>query len=384
MQSFLFVAMYIRFWMYRIFKSCVKKQMLLLSALSALLLCSIGNAIFAQQKAKFIESTLELCSNKAIASPFTSIEVVDHRYYDGEIGKLLSFEKNKWIKLKLKTPFSETFSFLQDSLSKQLNITHPLLIRIQSFYIQENKMKGTSMRYARVHYRAEYFVKNKNQYYELAYIADSSHLVQSYLLEISLATEVKQILHHHLIRLKNSGLRKEALSREQALKTNKLVEQNVDLFSESKHDGVFRTWEQFAKLEPELSSAKIKTVSKTGQLQFADTLTKNKQSVSLFSLYAFLRQGIFYKCTRYGAFTLLNIQNEYFYVGMHEAFFTQKPDAYQYKKLSKSGGAPITQDDLETQKYLFRIDSKTGLSTVVCSITPADDYTNILMNLKIK
>lgn len=344
------------------------------------------NAIIsaAQSGFKFTETTIELCATKNKSRLKSNIEVLDGRIYKQEIGKLISFEKNKWIKLTLTPSFLESMIMVNDSLATKLNMTQSYLIKVNSFYIQENKIKGTSLKFAKFHYQADYYAKNKGNTYELIYSADSSHFIQSYLLQVSLVTDLKSAMYHHLVRCKNSSLRSPAKSITEIIQQPKLPEQFVDVFTESKHDGVFTTWEELRNNQPQYSFARLKGISKLGQLQFVDTLRKKKINLSLFSMYAFLKQGILYKCSRFGSFPLLNIQNIYFYVGIHEQFYTFKPDAYQYRKLDKLGGFKVNTEDIESQKYLFKIDPLTGKSIVICSITPADDYTSILMKLDLK
>lgn len=347
-----------------------------------LFLCVSSNGfLHAQKGSNFSELSIELCSSNSNANLKNNLEILDGRIYKQEIGKLISFEKNKWIKVYFTTPFVETLLRINDSLANKLNMTQSYLVKVNSFYIQENKIKGTSLKFAKFHYQADYYSKNKNNLYELVYRADSSHLIQSYLLQVSLITEIKSALNHHLIRCKNSLLKSSPIARENLLQHPKIPEHTFDVFNEVKYDGTFSTWEQLLSNKPDYAFAKLKSISKIGQLQFIDTTAKKKVSIPLFSLYAFLKQGILYKCSRFGSFQLLNIQNSYFYVGIHEQFYTPKPDVYHYRKMNKLGGLTVTSEDMESQKYLFKIDPITGKSLVICSITPADDYTSILMKL---
>lgn len=130
-----------------------------------------------------------------------------------------------------------------------------------------------------------------------------------------------------------------------------------------------------------LSQYKISGISGIGQLNLKDTTTNKKSKLSIFSIYAFLQQGILYKCKKFGSFPLINVNNKYYYAGYDESFLTKKQDQYAYKKVKKKGGFPLSQDDIESQKYVFKLNPTNGKSIVVCSLTPKDDYNTLLLNL---
>lgn len=338
----------------------------------------------AQNKSRFSETKISIQTKSTNNTKTSNIEVVDNRFYTMEIGKLISFEKNKWIRLQLDTSLTHSISTLFDSLASQLNLNQHYLAKINSFYIQENKIKGISLRHLRLNLHIDFYAKRKNEQYQLVYTADSSHLLQSYLPESSLPQDIKNLLNDHLKKCKHSVLKSKETSKEFILKKEQISQQATDLFTETKTDGLYTTWQELKLNTPQFTSSRIEKIDKVGQLVFKDTSLQKKVKISLFKLYAYIKQGILYKCSNFGSFPLLNIQNHYFFVGLHERFYTTKPNAYQYQSIRNKGGGTITQEDMETQKYLFYINPETGIPMVICAITPADDYTNILMNLNFK
>jgi hypothetical protein len=327
------------------------------------------------------QDTLVLCSPQRISKSTKNIIVSDYRDYKKEIGKLKSLTNGKWQKLHLSTDFTKTMEGMNDSLAQQLNMTQPYRIVIRSLYVQENTIRGSSMRYARLVYCAEYYIQNKDLSYSLMYTADTSVQIESYLLTISIATEFKILLRHSLVQTKNSLAKEPGQSIAQISTRYNIPPSTFDLFTETRNDGIFNTWDELLSLQPMMTQCKISCITGIGQLNLKDTTTNKKSKLSIFSLYAFLQQGILYKCTKYGSFPLINVNNNYYYVGYHESFLTKKQDQYAYKKVKKKGGLSLSQDDIESQKYVFKINPTNGKSIVVCSLTPKDDYNTILFNL---
>lgn len=316
------------------------------------------------------------------ANPKGSIELLDTRAYQKEIGKFKVFDKPQWDKVQLQGGFLPALQSLHDSLAATLHMTQHYLIRIRSFYVQETFLKGSSMRFARLHYQADYFAQSKDRSYRLVYSADTSHLMQTYLLPLTAASEIKVLLHSCMIRCKNGLPTPNSLTLNELRQHTLLPEREREFPGGNSNDGLYFSWQQLYDNQPQSTQLRILRIAGLGEMNVLDTLTHKKRTLSLFMLYAYMRQGILYKCTRFGSFPLLNINRQFYYVGYHENFFTFRPNLHLSKRLSKKGGYTLTPEDVDHQKYLFRIDALSGRSSVVCSITPQDDYTRILMELE--
>jgi len=328
------------------------------------------------------EVQLQLCSLVTIQTKQSSIELLDARVYRKEIGKFKIFDKPQWDKVQLQGGFLPALQSLHDSLAAALNMTQHYLIRIRSFYVQETFLKGSSMRYARLHYQADYFAQSKDRSYRLVHSADTSHLMQTYLLPLTAASEIKVLLHSCMIRCKNGLPALTSVQLGELQKTTLLPEREREFPGGHGNDGLYFNWQQLSDNQPQSTQLRILRIAGLGEMKVLDTLSHKKSTLSLFMLYAYMRQGILYKCTRFGSFPLLNINRQFYYVGYHENFFTFRPDLHLSKRLSKKGGYTLTPEDVDHQKYLFRIDALSGRSSVVCSVTPQDDYTHLLMELE--
>lgn len=280
-----------------------------------LLLCIIATPFMA-----VAEVQLQLCSPLSMQAKQASIDILDARPYRKEAGKFKVFDKPRWDKVQLEGGFVPALRCLHDSFARRLNMTQHYLIRIRSFYLQETYLKGTNMRYARLHFQADYFARNKDQRFRLVYTADTSHLMQTYLLPVTAVWEIKILLNACMIRCKNGLPAGKDLHREDLQQTTLLPERERELIYGAGIDGVYRNWQQLADNQPERTREKILRVGGLGEMKLLDTLNRKKSTLSLFMLYAYMRQGILYKCTRFGSFPLLNINRQYFYVGYHEAF----------------------------------------------------------------
>jgi hypothetical protein len=327
------------------------------------------------------QDTIHLTSNKSINFLSKKITVIDNRDYTNELGKIKSFDKDVWKKVELNTPFINSLTYLNDSIASRINLTQEYIINIQSLYVQENRIKGSSMQYGRIAYQADYYIKNKDLTYSKVYTADTSGIVSTYLLPISLAFELKNIFNYAMIKSKNSSSKGPSVTMDDIKQTPKLPEYYNDLFTENRADGLYYTWEQLLKNEPQLSNYKIKGIKNIGQIELQDTLTRKKIKIPLFQLFAYIQNGILYKCTRFGSFTLLNYQHNFYYVGFNESHFTSLPDTYNSKKVKKKGGLTLLPLDIESQRYLFKLNPTNGKSIIICSVTPNDDISKILQQI---
>ncbi len=327
------------------------------------------------------QDSIQLTSDKAINFFSKKITVIDNRDYKKELGKLKSFDKDIWKKIDLTTPVLNTLTYINDSISSRLNMTQDYVINIQSLYVQENRIKGSSMLYGRIAYLADYYIKNKDNTYSHVYTADTSGYVSTYLLPISIPFELKNILNYAMVKCKNSNYKGPSVSIDEIKQRTHLPEYYNDIFSESRSDGLYFTWEQLLKNEPQLSNHKIKGIKKIGLIEMEDTLTHKKSKLPLFQLYAYIQNGILYKCTRFGSFALLNYQHNFYYVGFNEAHFTALPNTYNSKKVKKKGGLTLLPYDIESQRYLFKINMLNGKSIIVCSVTPNDDISILLQQM---
>jgi hypothetical protein len=237
------------------------------------------------------------------------------------------------------------------------------------------------MQYGRIAYQADYYIKNKDLTYSKVYTADTSGIVSTYLLPISLAYELKNIFNYAMIKSKNSNSKGPSVTMDDIKQTPKLPEYYNDLFTENRADGLYYTWEQLLKNEPQLRNYKIKGIKNIGQIELQDTLTRKKIKIPLFQLFAYIQNGILYKCTRFGSFTLLNYQHNFYYVGFNESHFTSLPDTYNSKKVKKKGGLTLLPLDIESQRYLFKLNPTNGKSIIICSVTPNDDISKILQQI---
>jgi hypothetical protein len=310
-----------------------------------------------------------------------NIEIMDARLYRGEIGKFRTYDRNRWSAVQFNRPFGEVMHYLNDSLAASLNMTQAILVRIRSFYLQEIRYKGSSMQYGRLHYLAQYYRVNRDSTFSLVYTADTSHPMQTYLLPVTAVNEIRLLLQACLIRFK-SGLPQGAALRREELREEILPEaESEDLPGFGGEDGIFPTYEDLYKNRLQRSGERITKIGGIGELTLQNPQTKKKSTLSMFSLFAYMRQGILYKCTRFGSFPLLRLNGRFLYAGFDERFARPRPDAPPVRRVSKRGGLTLTPNDLEHQKYLFALDSKTGKPYVLCSLTPQDDYSAILMRL---
>jgi hypothetical protein len=325
------------------------------------------------------QDTLQLCSNISSFTKSNTITLSDNRDYKKNIGKLKTYDKDQWHQLFLAHNLQKTFTFLHDSIAHKLNMNQHYFINIRSFYIQENKMKGTSMKYARIAYMADYYVTDNDNKYTLTYTTDTSFQVTSYLLPITISNEIKMLLQYSMIKCKNSLPHGKTISMEEIETQMKNPAFITDIFSDIKSDGLYFTWEELSNNMPSFANNKINSIKGIGIIQLTDTMSMKKSKQSIFELYAYSQQGILYKCTKFGSSPLLNYNNNYYFIGFDEKHFTPRQDNYTYKKVRKNGGLSLRADDIESQKYLFKINPSNGKLMIVCSILPNDDLSDILL-----
>lgn len=311
-----------------------------------------------------------------------TFRVMDHRSLPVEFARIKKNYGEEWQRLYLRHGFVDEMELYLNETARDLSMGGEWLMKIESCYLHEIRFRGNSLRYGSIFWRASIFKKEANDQFRFILSQDTTIKVTAYILIDSMLKEFKSMLRHEL------GVAKFRQSKDALYNLADLAKSTSgsvklpDAFSEGIKDGIFYTWEQVVENKPELSEYDITGIKGLGNLILVDSAAKRTKKLPLFSFYAFYKQGILYKCSRFGAFKLLRIGDGYYYKGFSEEHFTFKPQKKDTNRRTDKGGIVLSKDDIDSQQYLFKLDPLTGKSLVVCHMSTEDNLTDILLLLQ--